>query len=383
MPAAVPYIELHAHSAFSFLDGASTPAELAGARGPLRLSRLRPHRPRRGLGLDGVRASPAGSSALRPITGAELTLEDGAHLTLLVESQAGYRNLCRLLTAAHSHTREGAQRAAGQPCGLARAGRGAQRGPPLPLRLRPRRPAGGGLGARRGARPARRWAGGCWRPSAATASGSSCSGPTGAATATRNRWLANLAGRLGVPTVATGNVHCHDPRRARLQDAFVAVRLGTTLEASEPGRRGNSSSALSTPRRMAERFAEHPEAVAETLRLAERLRFDLTEELGYSYPGAENPARRPRAGRGLPGAARGALRRPGPPPVRDEAEGQARAGAERRSATSASPASSSSTGRSSSWPARWRSRCGARSRRARSCPPAAAAAPASARSSAT
>src|SRR5690606_17235827 len=63
----------------------------------------------------------------------------------------------------------------------------------------------------------------------------------------RNRWLALLAERLGVPTVATGNVHSHDRRRARLQDALVAVGLGETLESSEPRRRGNSSSALAPP----------------------------------------------------------------------------------------------------------------------------------------
>jgi error-prone DNA polymerase len=106
----------------------------------------------------------------------------------------------------------------------------------------------------------------------------------------RNRWLAGLGERLGVPCVATGDVHSHDRRRARLQDALVAVRLGTTLEASEPRRRGNSSSALASPQGMARRFAEHPAAVAETLNLAARLQFDLTADLGYSYPGAENPA---------------------------------------------------------------------------------------------
>jgi error-prone DNA polymerase len=89
--------------------------------------------------------------------------------------------------------------------------------------------------------------------------------------------------------VATGNVHSHARRRTQLQDAFVAVRLGMTLEESEPRRRGNSSSALASPVGMAERFAEHPEAVAETLRLAERLRFDLGEELGYRYPREEEP----------------------------------------------------------------------------------------------
>jgi error-prone DNA polymerase len=105
----------------------------------------------------------------------------------------------------------------------------------------------------------------------------------------RNRWLAGLAERLGVRCVASGNVHCHSRSRSRLQDAFVAVRHGVSLEESEPLRRGNSSSALASPQAMALRFAEHPEAVAETARLAERLRFDLTEELGYRYPGSDDP----------------------------------------------------------------------------------------------
>ena len=104
----------------------------------------------------------------------------------------------------------------------------------------------------------------------------------------RNRWLAGLAGRLGVPCAATGDVHCHHRSRARLQDAFVAVRNGAGLDETEPLRRGNASAALASPGGMARRFAEHPGAVAETLRLAERLRFDLTAELGYRYPGAED-----------------------------------------------------------------------------------------------
>jgi error-prone DNA polymerase len=73
-----------------------------------------------------------------------------------------------------------------------------------------------------------------------------------------------------------------------LQDAFVAVRLGATLDETEGLRRGNSTSALLSSDQAATRFRDHPEAVAETERLAERLRFDLTRELGYSYPGAED-----------------------------------------------------------------------------------------------
>ena len=105
----------------------------------------------------------------------------------------------------------------------------------------------------------------------------------------RNRWLAALAERLDVPCVATGDVHSHDRSRAALPDALVAVGLGSTLEETEPRRRGNPSSVLTSPAEMATRFRDHPGAVAETERLAERLGFELDRELGYSYPGAEDP----------------------------------------------------------------------------------------------
>src|SRR5918998_581727 len=101
---APPYVELHAHSAYSFLDGASLPEELAVRAAELGYEALAltDH--------DGVYGSlefahAAKAFGLRPITGAEVTLSDGSHLTLLVESPRGYANLCRLLTAAHSHKR--------------------------------------------------------------------------------------------------------------------------------------------------------------------------------------------------------------------------------------------------------------------------------------
>ncbi|MGI8726966.1 MAG: DNA polymerase III subunit alpha, partial [Solirubrobacterales bacterium] len=90
--------------------------------------------------------------------------------------------------------------------------------------------------------------------------------------------------------VATGNVHYHHRSRAPLQDALVATRLLGTLESTEPDRRGNGAAFLASPERMARRFTEHPEAVAETERLAERCAgFDLTRDLGYRYPGSEDP----------------------------------------------------------------------------------------------
>ena len=89
--------------------------------------------------------------------------------------------------------------------------------------------------------------------------------------------------------MATGNVHAHARERGPLQDAFVALRLHSTLDASEPDRRGNFTHVLASPASMAARFPEYPEAVAETARLAETLEFDLCSDLNYSYPGAEDP----------------------------------------------------------------------------------------------
>jgi error-prone DNA polymerase len=224
---------------------------------------------------------------IRAITGAELTVEDGSHLTLLAESRTGYGNLCRLLTLAHADTRANPREPApprieldqleqhteGLVClsGCARDGL-------LARRVEARAPHHAELFGHRLLaafgpdrfrielqRP-------FWRRDRA-----------------RNRALAELAGRLGVPCVATGNVHAHHPDRARLQDALVAVRLRLSLDQTEPERRGNATSVMVSPAEMTARFRDHPDAVAESARLAERLEFDLTRDLGYRYPGSEDP----------------------------------------------------------------------------------------------
>src|SRR5206468_3673179 len=73
-------------------------------------------------------------------------------------------------------------------------------------------------------------------------------------------------------------------RRAALQDVLVAVRCRTSLDGCERERRGNHESVLCAPAEMAERFPDDSAAVARTAELAERLQFDLTQELGYRYP---------------------------------------------------------------------------------------------------
>jgi error-prone DNA polymerase len=292
MASAAPYVELHAHSAFSFLDGASTPAELAGAAADLGYSAfaLTDH--------DGIWGSmefvdacreveSCGRGVVKAITAAEITV-GSAHLTLLVEDTIGYRNLCRLLTAAHSHTRDSSQRSAGQPsatleqveehaeglvCLSGCAGAGML-------------PAAWERGdAAAAAQAGRRLLGAFGRERFRI----ELQRPYWRRDRSRNRRLAGLAERLGVATIATGNVHSHAKRRAQLQDALVAIRQGMTLEESEPLRRGNRSSALVSPQGMVERFAEYPDAVTETLRVAERLEFDLSRELGYRYPREEEP----------------------------------------------------------------------------------------------
>src|SRR5919198_2821063 len=104
------YVELHAHSAYSFLDGASLPEELVVRAAELGYEALA-LTDHNGLSGSLEFAHAAKAFGVRPITGAEVTLADGSHVTLLVETAAGYSNLCRLLTAAHAGTRpkEGAE----------------------------------------------------------------------------------------------------------------------------------------------------------------------------------------------------------------------------------------------------------------------------------
>ena len=271
----VPYVELHAHSSYSFLDGASLPEELAVSAAELGYPALAltDH--------DGVYGSlefahAAKPFGVRPITGAELTLADRSHVTVLVETAKGYANLCRLITAAHAHTRpigRESQPAAdpaldqglleelndGLVClsGCARRGV-AVRNPNAAARL------AGAFGSERFFVELQR--------------------PYERGDARRNSGLRDLAESLGVRTIVTGDVHAHHPRRAPLQDVLVAIRHRSALDGCEAERRGNHECVLLSPAEVVERFPEDRAAVARTVELAERLRFDLTEELGYRYP---------------------------------------------------------------------------------------------------
>jgi error-prone DNA polymerase len=267
------YIELHAHSAYSFLDGASLPEELAARAAELGYEALAltDH--------DGVYGSlefahAAKAFGVRPITGAEVTLTDGSHVTLLVESAAGYSNLCRLLTAAHAHTRP---KEGGEPLQ-----------PALDASLLAELNEGlvclsgcarHGLAVRHPKRAA----------TMAHAFGRDrffveLQRPYERGDERRNAALRDLAEAIGVQTVATGDAHAHHPGRTALQDVLVAVRCRTSLDGCEAERRGNRESVLLAPENAAERFPHDYEAVERAGELAGRLEFDLTQDLGYRYP---------------------------------------------------------------------------------------------------
>jgi error-prone DNA polymerase len=288
----IPYVELHCHSGFSFLDGASHPEELvlqAKELGYPALA-LTDHNGLYGS-MEFARASREAN--LQPITGAEVTLrecfpgvvepEEGHHVTLLAETPRGYANLCRLLTEAHM----GSERT----------------DPRLPLDSLLELPEGLILLT------------GCRKSPVAAALDSSVAdaeallkrlvgtfGPGNVfmelqdnavkGDTARNKALARLGGRMGLGVVATGNVHYHRPERHRLQDVLVSIRNRTTLDGAHSARRANRLFHLAPPWEMRHRFQSRPEALTNTLLIAERCAaFDLTEDLGYEFPDFQGSAR--------------------------------------------------------------------------------------------
>lgn len=298
-----PYAELHLHTAFSFLDGASLPEELIGQAADLgyRALAVTDHD-----GLYGAVefARLARSAGIVPITGSEVTLTDGSHLTLLAETPAGYANLCRLLTAAYGGPMpDGAplnQVAVDAPCS----------DHVLPSRLTPRvhpdllATHSEGLilltGCRHGALSHLVDANRRAEAASLTKRYIEWFGPNNVAIELQHNLvhgdtarvaaLAALAEQVGLPAVVTGNVHYHRPERHRLQDTLVAIRHRTTLDRAHRERRVNADFFLHSPAEMVSRFSRYPNAVHTSLALAERCAsFDLTRDLAYAFPRYPTP----------------------------------------------------------------------------------------------
>ncbi len=309
------YAELHCHSCYSLLDGASQPDELVGRARALGL---------RALALtdhDGLYIAPtfcrlAEAAGVQPIVGAEVTcaVEDstspraipaslyGAHLTLLAADETGYRNLCRLLSRARLGRPKGAARNTGSAAARNRIATAVERNGVERVGEAALAPAwlaehSAGLivltGCRQGPVAAPLLAG---RPAAARAAATwlrEVFGPARCWIELQRHYLPGerrlireqvaLARALGLGVVATNNVHYHVRERHRLQDVLVCIRHRTTLDASHHLRRPNAEYYLKDAAAMARLFAEVPEAVRNTLVLAERCqaRVQLT---AYRFP---------------------------------------------------------------------------------------------------
>src|SRR6266849_5653098 len=102
----MPYVELHASSAFSFLRGGSFPEQLAETAAELEMPAMAL------IDRNGVSGAQRFSVAareqnVRPIIGCELSMEDSVILPVLVQNRTGYKNLCELLTQAHLRSEKG------------------------------------------------------------------------------------------------------------------------------------------------------------------------------------------------------------------------------------------------------------------------------------
>ncbi len=273
------YAELHLHTAYSLLDGASQPEELAARAAALGIPALAITDHDRLSGLLPF-ATACRNAGIKPIIGAELTLAgaDPAtpyHVTLLARDQRGYANLCRLLTAAHLGQEKG------QPAvdfaTLAQHHEGL-------IAL---------SGCRMGEISRHLVAG---RRQEALAAAQRYAGAFGMdgfylelqhtrcrGDAALIRGQVALAEHLGLRTVATGNVHYHVPERQRLQDVLVCIRHRTTLDASHHLRRPNADAYLKSPAEMALRFAAYPIALTNTLRIADACTATL-DFSAYRFP---------------------------------------------------------------------------------------------------
>jgi len=266
------YVELHAASAFSFLDGASLPEALIDRAAALGYPALAL------LDRDGVYGAPrfhlaARRAGIKAIIGAELTIAIGTaasvvRLPVLVESQAGYRNLCRLVTRMKLRSPKGEGALAieeldGHVGGLiALAGRSTLSGPRFGV---------GGLidrivytfGAKNVCVELQRH---LLRDEEAD-----------------NQALVELASAFHVSVIATNGVRFAEPANRPLYDVVTCIRHKTTLERAGRRLTWNAERYLKSPDAMARLFSDMPGVIAATRDLADRLTYTM-DDLGYRFP---------------------------------------------------------------------------------------------------
>src|SRR5580704_11050575 len=268
------YTELHARSAFSFLEGASIPEELAercAERGMAAMALL---------DRDGVYGAPrfylaAKKISVRAHIGAEVTSAAGWRFPLLVASRAGYQNLCQLITRMKLRARKGeghvsdkevSEKAAGLICLT-----GGKEGP-LAHAL-------GRGGVENGLACVRQLCEIFGRENVYV----ELQRHFDRAEEARNHAALEIALKLHLPVVATNGVSYALPEQREVLDVFTCIRNHRTLATAGRLLARNSERYLKSPDEMARLFADLPEAIANTQLVSARLQFDL-KNLGYEFP---------------------------------------------------------------------------------------------------
>ncbi len=275
------YIELHSRSAFSFLRGASLPEELAARVAALSIPAMAL------CDRDGVYGAPRFFSkcreeGIRPIIGAELTMADGSVLPVLVETRAGYQNLCRLITRAQLRAEKNRSAVRWEELEEFSTGLVALTGDdegPLVQSLH--------------SSPSSRQRTPAPSPSAVLDRLIASFGRTRVFVEVQRHLrrgedrlvseLASLAQMHRLPLLATNGVLYGTGKGRPVLDVFSCIRHHTHLDAAGKLLATHAERFLKSPVEMAALFADLPEAVANTVRLAERLQFTL-DDLGYQFP---------------------------------------------------------------------------------------------------
>src|SRR5437870_4674505 len=273
------YVELHSCSAFSFLRGGSFPEQLAHTAAELEMPAMAL------LDRHGVYGAQRFSVAarehnVRPIIGAELSMEDGVNLPVLVENRTGYKNLCELLTQAHLRSEKGKCAVKWNELPQFAEGLVAFLGSALADKLDCFKQS-----SSKDLSPAR---------TVIDAFGHENVFVEIQRHFVRgeeqiNRQLVDLARAHRLSILATNGVQYAKPSGREVLDVFTCIREHTHLDAAGKLLTRNAERHLKSDREMRAIFADLPEAIDNTSRLAERLTFSL-ENLGYEFPEFPVPA---------------------------------------------------------------------------------------------
>ena len=278
------YAELQVTSNFSFLRGASHPDEMVERAAELGYHALALTDRNTLAGV--VRAYEAAErTGLHFIPGARLDLADGPSLLCLPTTRDGYGALSRLITT-------GRRRAPKGECMLTRDDVAAAADPRGHLFIAIPPVTFGTLGTPgTPGTPGRPGTPGTDFPSHLAWYRDHLLAPLHLAATHYHRGdddrrlahLATLAASHGIPLVATGDVHQHDPARRRLHDTLTCIREHCTIDDAGWRLAANAERHLKSPARLARLFRDHPDALANTVRIADQCRFSLGE-LRYEYP---------------------------------------------------------------------------------------------------